>query len=108
MSGSVTGEDVFRAMAATYAHELWAKDFDVVWDLTSVRHLLFEWQDYHQWIDLDTFSQEHVGNGRDLLLVGNELHEAVAKSYAVLAKKSGRKAEVFRTQSALQAALKSR
>jgi hypothetical protein len=106
MWGRISGEDVFRAMAVIYSHEQWAKNFDVCWDLTAAEELLFEWSDYQQWIDLDSMTQDVVGHGRDLILVNTDIHEAVVKSYAVLANRSPRKAFVFRSASALQLALK--
>jgi hypothetical protein len=107
MFGQVNGEDVYRAMAAVYSDPKWKKDFDVAWDLTSVTQLLFEWGDFTQWIELDSDLADLVGSGRDLILVNSDLHASVVQAYALIAARTHRKAEVFRSETALQQALKS-
>lgn len=106
MWGELDGLSIVTAVTEIYSNARWQNDFDVVWDLTKATALHFEWKDYEEWLELDKDLGDHVGNGRCMILVGSDLHEAILKSYAQLARNSSRKVVVFRRREDLEKALR--
>ena len=92
-------------MTAIYSDERWHKDTDVVWDLTEVTEMHFDWSDFQDWIETDKHLKDVVGCGRDLILVATQLHEAAIRPYTQLARSSPREAIVCRTPFEVEQAL---
>jgi hypothetical protein len=105
MYDNIDGPSVVTAMTEIYADPRWEHDFDIVWDLTNVKELHFEWEDYEEWLDLHKDLADHVANGRCLILVSSPLHEAILKTYGQLARRSPRPVSVFRARDELERAL---
>jgi hypothetical protein len=93
-TGTLTGNEIARAIESVYQDPAWQRGFDVLYDGTAVTELLLERTDQKWFVALQREYASVAGSGVDVILVSRELDRVMAEIYATMMKGEARKTYV--------------